>query len=377
MLLTKEVEVKLHGRNIKYYNELGYDGKNNDIITVRIEDLQLGSNAIVDVLCDYCKDNILQMTYKYYNQRIKKYGNCSCIKCQPIKAKESNMKKYGVPSPICTDEIKEKIKKNNIEKYGVPCTLQDEKVKQKALETLYVHYGVDNPMKNEFVKEKRIKTNMSKYKTKYPMQNIEIKNKTAGTNLLRYGYNGCIGYKNICEKRKQTMLERYGVENPHDIPEVREKISNTLYQNQSQKTSLQQRYIGALYGGELNYPIKYYNVDICLHNDSVVIEYDGGGHMLNVMTGRETLDEYNQKTIIRDKIIKHEGYKQIRIVSSKDYLPSDEILLQMLEQAKEYFNTTNHTWVEYNIDSSIMRNAEHKEGVFFDFGELRKLKRVS
>ena len=46
----------------------------------------------------------------------------------------------------------------------------------------------------------------------------------------------------------------------------------------------------------------------------------------------------------------------------------------MLEQAKQYFNTTNHTWVAYDIDTSLVRNAENKEGVFFDFGELRKIK---
>ena len=57
--------------------------------------------------------------------------------------------------------------------------------------------------------------------------------------------------------------------------------------------------------------------------------------------------------------------KLIRIISSKNYLPSNDTLLQMLSQAKQYFNTTNHTWVEYNVDTSLMRNAENKEGVFF------------
>ena len=47
---------------------------------------------------------------------------------------------------------------------------------------------------------------------------------------------------------------------------------------------------------------------------------------------------------------------------------------KMLEQAKQYFNATNHTWVAYDIDTSLVRNAENKEGVFFDFGELRKIK---
>ena len=90
--------------------------------------------------------------------------------------------------------------------------------------------------------------------------------------------------------------------------------------------------------------------------------------------GKETQEEFNQKEIIRNNIIKRAGYKQITIISSKDFLPSDKILLKMLEQAKQYFNTTNHTWVVYDIDTSLVRNAENKEGVFFDFGELRKIK---
>ena len=49
----------------------------------------------------------------------------------------------------------------------------------------------------------------------------------------------------------------------------------------------------------------------------------------------------------------------------------------MLDQAKEYFSTTNHTWIEYDIDTSTMRNAEHKDGVYYEYGKLRKIKKVS
>jgi hypothetical protein len=74
-------------------------------------------------------------------------------------------------------------------------------------------------------------------------------------------------------------------------------------------------------------------------------------------------------------VIKRAGYKQMRIVSSKDKLPSDEILLQMLSEAKQYFfDYPEHSWIEYNIDTSTVRNAEHKNGVFFDCGKLRNIK---
>jgi hypothetical protein len=80
--------------------------------------------------------------------------------------------------------------------------------------------------------------------------------------------------------------------------------------------------------------------------------------------------------LYRNIALKKEGYKQMRIVSTSDLLPSDEILLQMLAQTKEYFSTyPQHSWYEFNIDTSLVRNAEQKEGVFFDFGELRKIKK--
>ena len=64
----------------------------------------------------------------------------------------------------------------------------------------------------------------------------------------------------------------------------------------------------------------------------------------------------------------------MRIISSDDKLPTDEILLSMLFKTKQYFsNYPNHSWIEYNIDTSIVRNAEYKDGVFFDFGKLQKI----
>ena len=331
MLLTKEVEVKITSNTFKYYKELGYKFEHTgDIITVKIEDLPKGSGAIVDVLCDFCKKNVVKLMYKDYVRRIEKYGDSACIECKPIKTQRNNLLKYGCKSPTCMEEIKEKIKQTNIKRYGYPCSLQNEEIRQKAIDTCNKHYGVD-----------------------YSIQSEEILNKT-----------------------RDSLERNYGFRQPSQSPIIKEKIANSFYKNSSQKASSQQRHLHNLYGGELNYQISYYNADICLPKENITIEYNGGGHMLNVITGKETQEEYNQKEIVRNNIIKRAGFKQITIVSSKDYLPSDEILLKILEQSKEYFNTTNHTWVEYNIDTSLMRNAENKEGVFFDFGELRKIKKT-
>ena len=65
----------------------------------------------------------------------------------------------------------------------------------------------------------------------------------------------------------------------------------------------------------------------------------------------------------------------MRIISSHDKLPSDTVLLEMLEYARNYFTLyPNHSWIEFNIDTSSIRNAEHKQGIPYSFGSLRTIK---
>ena len=157
--------------------------------------------------------------------------------------------------------------------------------------------------------------------------------------------------------------------------EVREKANETLCKNGAQKTSKQQLYLHSLYGGKLNYSIKYYAVDICFPEEKIALEYDGGGHDLRVSLGRLTQEEFNQKEIIRNNILKREGYKRINIISKSDLLPSDSTLLQMLSEAKQYFSQyPEHSWFIYNIDKSMIFNAENKQGIHYDFGALRTIK---
>ncbi len=161
-------------------------------------------------------------------------------------------------------------------------------------------------------------------------------------------------------------------------PMFKEKLVKAMHKNGTQKTSKQQHYLHKLYGGELNYPIKYYDVDICLLDEKLVIEYDGGGHNLSVKFGDYTQEEFDKRDIIRNAVIKKEGYRQIKIISKRDKLPYDIILLQMLNCAKQYFSSTNHSWINFDIDNSRMINAENKDsnGVFYDYGELHTIKEV-
>ena len=94
-LLSTEVEVRLTGSNIKYYEDLGYEipryfNKNNNkymvkrgtTILVKIKDLSKGSNILVDLSCDNCGKD-LKWTYNDYNNR-NHDGKCYCKRCGKI-----------------------------------------------------------------------------------------------------------------------------------------------------------------------------------------------------------------------------------------------------------------------------------------------------
>ena len=390
-ILTKEVEIKVNSKTVEYYKSLGYEipikratessykrykrefvYDFSKTITVKVEDLMRQSKTEVEVLCDYCKENVIKMPYYRYNNELECVSKIACKNCIGKKRADCNLFKYGVSNPSQLDCIKEKIIMTNLKRYGCANPAQSSKVREKMKNTVKSLYGVEHYSQTEEYKEKFRSTCTERYGSSYAKQFAE---KAFGTFRDKTGYDFPSQSPEVREKMAQSYIEHYGVDSPAKSPEIREKMSQTLYANSSQKTSKQQRYINTLYQGILNYPVKYYNVDIYLPNDNLIIEYDGGGHMLNVVSGRETIEEYTQKEIVRNAVIKHEGYKQITIVSSKDLLPQDPTLLQMLSEAKHYFSLyPNHSWIEFNIDTSTVRNAEHKDGIPYSFGKLRTIK---
>lgn len=351
-VLTKEVEI-MPSVNIQYYKNKGYDAKYKVPLVVKIEDLPKGSHIKVEVLCDMCHKNTMTVVYKSYNNVVERTGNYVCKECSPKKHEQTILKKYGVKSYTQTKEHHEKVRQTSLEKYGV-----------------------EHPLQSQTVIDKRMTTNLERYGVEHFPQTKEFKEKQANAMIEHYGTTSVTSLPEVKTKIQQTLLNNYGVLNPSQSPEIRAKISQSFYKNSSKQCSKQQFYLNNLYGGSLNYPISYYNVDICLVEDNLVIEYDGGGHNFAVKQGSMTQEEFDHKEFVRYNIIKREGYKQMRIISLNDKLPSDSVLFQMLKEARNYFSTTEHTWIKFNIDNSTMINAENKDvgGVFFDYGELRTIK---
>jgi len=93
-LLTKEVEIKLHSKNIKWFENKGYNiprtinkygnltvSKGITSIKVKVIDLLDNSTALVDVQCDNCKEILYGMKWGDYKKYVHEDGKYYCNKC--------------------------------------------------------------------------------------------------------------------------------------------------------------------------------------------------------------------------------------------------------------------------------------------------------
>jgi very-short-patch-repair endonuclease len=418
-------EIPMKRASASYYKKTGKEFvcDFSKSINVKVSDLPTCSPALIETLCDYCGESKQPIRYVDYNIETKNGSlKCCCLNCSPLKQRETMIEKYGCESPLQVFEIKskvyetnlkkygfvnpsknaevkgkqrktmidkygveyasqskeilEKIKQTNLERYGVENYSQTSECHEKIKQTCLSKYGVKHHAQLQETKDKRMRTNLERYGVENYSQTLEFLEKSQQTFLERYGVNNVAQNEEIKKKIRDTNLQKYGVEYSLQSPEVRAKINETLCKNGTQKTSKQQLYLHSLFGGEINYPIGYYAADICFPEEKIVVEYDGGGHNLRVVLGLLSQKEFDRKEIIRNVFLKKEGYKQIKIISRQDLLPPDEILLQMLSDAKCYFENTPHSWVKYDVDNSLLFNAEHKDGALYDYGALRTIKHI-
>lgn len=359
MILNKDLTVRWH-RKTKYHYEKIVDGNGEQkylfdrfggVFLVDIEDVFPGSTNKIDVMCDYC-GNIEEKIYRNWriHYDISPVKKDACIKCRGKKTKESNLINYGVTNVMHIDEVKEKVESTNLEIYGVKYAGGSKHVQDKVRNTTLEKYGVEHYFQTDEFKEKYIETMQEKYGVDNSFQAEEVK-----------------------EKSKLTLLENWGVEYNMQSPEIRAKAVQTMYERSSTPTSKPQIYLHQVYGGELNYPFERYNLDIALVDEKIVIEYDGGAHDLKVTLGGISEEDFNRREIIRGAYLKQAGWKLITIKSKKDNLPEDGVLLEMVENAREVFQT-GRSWVNYCIDSEtiVYRNVRNH----YDFKSIVKYRDV-
>ena len=305
LILPQTVKVRTHSSNYKHYREKGYEFKKcREFIEVNVLDLYPGSTAKVKVVCDIC-------------------------------GKESEMW-YGT--------VVECNKENKL----ITCT------------------------SNSCINKKREYTCMKKYGVKNAAQSQEVQDKIKDTNLERYGCICSLQSEEIQNKAKATWQKNYGenIMNPMQVKEIKNKVLDSFQFNGTGPCSRQQKYIHFLIGGTLNKRVCNSLVDICFEEEKTAIEYDGGGHFLtDIFNGNKIL---SKEAILREKnredSIVNKGYKVIRFIATKDRIPSDEIILNLIEE----FKNSDFKVVRINFEEGTIEKDYNKKTIY-DFGELRRI----
>lgn len=405
MILDKTMKIMTTGTAIKYYKDLGYDCGYRTIIEINQLDLPKNSNKIVEVQCDYCGTIFKAKRQDLNRGIIKKHA---CKKCTPLKAKESNVKKFGAESYMSTDAGKMQVKNTCVEKYGVDNPFKNQAIQEKQKETVRNKYGVDNVFQSDVVKEKIKNTNLDKYGVENPQQNRLIREKTILTCLKRYGTESPLQNKNVKEKiqntnlkkynveipiknsnvklkKDLTMLEKYGETNPIFVPELKEKMiihsknsiikkygtypasKNETIKNKIRQAfvknsqnmipaSRNQKYLCSLYNGMLNYNIGFYFLDIFLEDTLIDCEYDGSGHDLCVKLGNISESEFKIKEIKRYYYLKQRNIKLFKIIhKNSEILPSDNLLINIKDYAINYLSKNGCNWIIFDLDNNIIK----------------------
>jgi len=319
--------------------------------------LPINSHIQIEVQCDYCGE-IYQTEYRIINRGRKEVKKDACENCKQFKREDVMSYRYNVKYALQSEIFLDKMKTTNNERYGCDYAGQNKDVQEKMKNTNIIKYnnpyyfasdifknqskdiymeklGVDNPMKSEVIKQKIIQSNLQKYGMEWHTMTEQYK-----ANLI-----------DICQ-------ERYSCDYFSQVPEIKNKIAKTLYKNNTRISSTQQRYLCELFDGELNYPVQCFSIDIALLDKKVAIEYDGGGHDLQVRLGNKTPSQFKQGEYFRRKILYDEGWKLITIISQKDVLLEDEYLLKLLNYSLEYLNKNNRHWAEINIDDKKWRCSQ-------------------
>jgi hypothetical protein len=335
MIDEQKIKINLNkSKNKQYFLDKGYAPVDN-IIYVKIDDLPINSTYKVKVKCDYCGDVYERQYCQVYNKE-----NYCCKNCIYLKAKETNLKKYGVENPGQRKDIREKVEQTMLEKYGVINAYQLESVRQNTKEK----YGVE-----------------------FPFQSEEIRKKQQQTMLEKYGHICPYGAKNIRNKIKNIFKDKYGVDNPWAYKPIWEKCfingKINMYKNQTAPVSSQQKYLQKILGGELNYPQFKYSLDIAFPEEKFYIEYNGGGHDLSVKLGQVSKEQFEYNEIIRYNYMKNKDWKLIRIICINDKLYKDDLILELIDKCKNYLLTSNHSWIEINMDKNQLICKEFVENL--------------
>lgn len=146
-----------------------------------------------------------------------------------------------------------------------------------------------------------------------------------------------------------------------------ERARETMCKNGTIATSYQQEIQHELFGGELNFPVGRYALDIAFPSEHIYIEYDGSGHDLCVKRGECSQEEFIKRGLKRNYYLMRRGWKSIRFISSLDMLPRKEKMIELYNAAQNVLKSGQHYYI-VNFDNGTIEygNKEYPAS----FGEL-------
>jgi len=272
---------------------------------------------------------------------------------------------------ICNNKVRFKDFRNGYCTYcSLKCSSNDQDTKDKIEQTCLTRYGVTHSSRIQGIQEKKKQTWLAKYGVDNPFKNKEIQQKYKETMLANHGVASPAKSETIRAKQKVTIQALYGVDNIAKSEKIKQKIAKTLYANNNGPCSKQQKYIHALIGGELNYPVGSCRLDIAFPEDKIYFEYDGGGHDLSVKLGSVTQEAFKTAAFRRRMFLYKKGWKKICLISRKDFLPIDSILTLLTANAN--YILRKRSWITFDIDKSTIQTSKYS--AHFDFGELQRVK---
>ena len=399
LIVPQTIKVRTGGKAYRYYKEKGYEfEKCGDIIEVDVIDLYPGSHEKVKIICDIC-GNESEIEYRHFIKSRKKgiLVSCASDSCIKRKREDTCTKRYGVKYVVQSEEVKEKIKDTNLERHGAENPFGSKEIQDKIKGTWQKNYGenitnpsqvqeikdkiratwqenhgkyITSPFQLESVREKSKQTWQKNYGVNNPMKNTAIQNKAKATCQEKYGGNAPTCSEEIQNKVKATNLERHGVEYPTQNEEIKNKALDSYQFNGTGPCSRAQRYVNYILNGTLNKRICGSLVDIYMEKENIVIEYDGHGHFLrDMINGNKTP---TKKSLLyekerEDKIINN-GYRMIRFIATKDRIPSDEVILNLIEG----FKSSDFKVIRINFEEGTIEK-DYEEKSHHDFGKLRKI----
>lgn len=156
--------------------------------------------------------NYFRGKFKYYKQghymKVEENKKNVCSPDSYKKRTQTNVKKYGGPSPMASSVVRNKVKKTNVERYGGPSPASSTAVVKKMHKTTKERYGVEVPTRSPIVVEKIKKTCLEKYgvdnvsknpiiieKIKYkallPLEEVEKRCEEKKYEIVSGSYDGC------------------------------------------------------------------------------------------------------------------------------------------------------------------------------------------